>query len=54
MLLNGNGEIEFNSLHIFNEVKFGTKGSSSQNSRDSIYNMEDVVAVDIVVLLLYV
>lgn len=50
--MSGSGEMEFNSLGIFNEIKFGTKGSSSQNSRDSIYNIEDVVAMDIVVLLL--
>lgn len=54
LLLNGNGEMEFNSLGIINEVKFGTKGSSSQNSKDSIYNIEDVVTVHIVVLLLYI
>lgn len=46
--------MEFNSLDIFNEIKFATKGGSSQNNRDSIYNIEDVVIVDIVVLLLYI
>lgn len=54
LLLSRSGEMEFNSLGIFNEIKFGTKGSSSQNSRDSIYNIEDVVAVGIVALLLYI
>lgn len=54
LLLNGNGEMEFNSLGIINEVKFGTKGSSSQNSKDSICNIEAVVTVHIVVLLLYI
>lgn len=39
---------------FLNEIKFGTKGGSSQNNRDSIYNVEDVVIVDIVVLLLYI
>lgn len=51
LLLSGSGEIEFNSLGIFNEIKFVPKGGSSQNNRDSIYNTEGAVAVDIVVLL---
>lgn len=39
LLLSGSGEMEFSSLGIFNEIKFGTKDGSSQNNRDSIYNM---------------
>ena len=37
---------------IFNEIKFGTKGNSSQNDTDSIYSAEDVVAVEVVMLIL--
>lgn len=51
LLLSGSGEMEFNSLGIFNEMKFGTTGASSRNGGDSIYNTEGAVAVGIVLLL---
>ena len=51
LLLSGSGEREINSLGIFNEIKFGTKCSSSQNDTYSIY-IEEVVTVEVVVLIL--